>query len=151
MTERTVSNEWLMVNAGDPLNFYMGKPCWTEDDLGEVDAELVDRPDASPEALRLYIEACMRAGKAIHLTNTRLFFTHIMPQPDGTVGIVSQLTPISGCAAPTDLRIVARAVVFPADTPGMAERITDMVKAVADRELQARTRAAGLVVPGRRQ
>ena len=132
-----VSEEWVMINAGDPMNFYVGH--LVADNF--ANCNLLD-----PKQLRTVITMCMKDGTPLALVDARLFMTMLQPTPQGGLGLVTQLTPISGSGGPVTLRIKATAVIFPADTRGMAERITEMAVKVTENEQAARAKAAGILI-----
>jgi hypothetical protein len=138
------SEEWIMVGAGDPMNFYVGHLRASED----WPAQIAARDLRDPAELRAVTERCIAWGEPLTLVETRLFMTMFQPSPNGGMGMVSQLAPVSGSGGPVILRIKPTIVVFPADTPGMAERISEMSTQVASREMEARAKASGIHLGG---
>jgi len=136
------SDELVLLNAGDPMNFYAG---YVQYDYHE--SLQLQRDVKVAEGLRAYVSDLLFYDTPIHLTEARLFMTLLQPTPNG-MSLMSQLIPIAGHMGPIDIYVKPASVIFPADMPGMAERITDLIKKAIDIETRARAQAAGIALDG---
>jgi hypothetical protein len=133
-----VSDEWVMIGTSEPQNFYVGRVVLPHP---EFDSEKKQRE---------FVLQASQAGYLLHLADARMLLTLLQMQPSPQpnlppqMGMLTQLVPISASGGPVDLHLAAKVVLFPADVPGFAEKVSEMVAAVSDREMRARAAAAGL-------
>lgn len=144
--EENTSDEWVMLSARDPMNYYLGKIVYEQQPEIDPYSGIVHNIQR-PEELRNYVKQMLFHEKLLHLTETRLLMIMMQPTPQG-MGILPQLVPMAGHIGPIDMYLKTDAVIFPNDMPGMAKRITEMVVAVEEMEIRTRARAAGIQVGG---
>lgn len=131
MNQEKVYEEWVMLSTGDPMNQYVGHP--------------VADPFSPSLDVKSFIEDCIEKGTPIRLKGARIFLTMIHPMPNGGMGMMSQLFPISGTGMAIDISIRATSAIFASDVPGLPEKLASLTEKVTAMETEARARAAGIV------